>query len=125
MAEILEENDDMAPILEWQSTFFDSCESSTADGSVADQPEDVLQHHYSIFVDTHNVDPRQALRILSEIATACDDVIDPTRFAMWTQSIYLSLDSSSSIVSTKPVRVVDFWCYCCCIFFWYTQSRLS
>ena len=116
MADILEENEDTAPILEWQATFFDACEANASDGGVADQPEDILQRHYSIFVDTHNVDPRQALRILSEIATACDDVIDPTRFAMWTQTIYLSLDPSSSTTSVKPVRsVCARVCVCVCV----------
>jgi hypothetical protein len=96
---LFEEEDETAPIMEWQSKFFDECETN-ADG-YAERPEEVLQHYYSLFVDTHNVDPRQALRILSEIATANDDVVEASRFADWVQSIYLSLDPANA--SAAPV----------------------
>ncbi len=61
-----------------------------------------------MFVDTHNVDPRQALRILSDIVTANDDVVDETRFAMWAQSIYLAMDPTAfgSRDRLEPVRRV-------------------
>jgi hypothetical protein len=118
--EVLEANQDTAPVEEWESKFFDSCEPETAPDGVVMRPEDVLQQNFAVclsmarvslawatncqpfssfwfrdfqmFVDAHGVEPRQTLEVLAEIAASNDDVMDPDRFQRWLHSMYQTFE---------------------------------